>query len=89
MTPAGGGAAPVSKSKKSHSTLTREQRKAQTLEARKKGELQPAGSTQKADVAMQKQKSTKTREQTKAEVAEARKKGELVPAGGGSPAPSK
>jgi len=38
-TPAGGDATPVSKSKKSHSTLTREQRKAQTLEARKKGEL--------------------------------------------------
>jgi hypothetical protein len=71
------------------STMTRAERKAATLEARKKHELAPAGSTQQGDVAMQKQKSSKTRAQGKAEVMEARKKGELVPAGGGGPAPSK
>jgi hypothetical protein len=71
------------------STTTRAERKAATLEARKKHELAPAGATQNADVAMQKQKSSKTRAQGKAEVTEARKKGELVPAGGAGPAPSK
>jgi len=43
LTPAGGGTAPVSKSAKSHSTMTKEKRKAETMEARKKGELVPAG----------------------------------------------
>jgi hypothetical protein len=71
------------------STMTGAERKAATVEARKKGELAPAGSTQKGDVAMQKQKSSKTRAQGKAEVMDARKKGELVPAGGSGPAPSK
>ena len=69
--------------------MTREQRKAATVEARKKGELQPAGVTQKGDVAIQKQKTTKTREQRKAETAEARKKVELVPAGEGPGSPPK
>jgi len=71
------------------STTTRAKTKEETLKARKEGELQPAGSTQKGDEAMAKQKSTKTRAQRKAETMEARKKKELVPAGGGSPAPSK
>ena len=68
--------------------MSREQRKAETLQARKQGMLQPAGSTQEPDVAAQKQKSTKTRDERKAETAEAKKKGELVPAGEGSPKPS-
>jgi hypothetical protein len=66
-------------------TKTREQRKAETDEAKKAGQLATAGSTQKADVADAARKPTKTREQRKAETEEARKKGELTPAGEGGP----
>ena len=72
------------------STMTRAQRKAATAEARKQGELTPAGGGEApVSKSAPKQKSTMTREKRKAETVEARKKGELVPAGGGSPAPSK
>ena len=65
--------------------MTKEKRKAETMEARKKGELVPAGGGSPKHKSTS--KSTLTREQRKAETVEARKKGELVPAGGGSPAP--
>jgi len=73
----------------SKSSMTREQRKAATKEAQRKGELTPAGGGHPVYKSASSQKSTMTREQRKAETMEARKKGELVPPGGGSPAPSK
>ncbi|HTJ04738.1 MAG TPA: hypothetical protein VL624_05290, partial [Caldimonas sp.] len=70
-------------------TTTREARRAETVEARKKGELTPAGGGTAPVSKSAKSHSTMTKEKRKAETMEARKKGELVPAGGGGPAPSK
>ncbi len=62
--------------------MTKEQRKAETMEARKKGELAPAGGSLKASSKSPHSRPKMTTEQRKAETMEARKKGELVPAGG-------
>ncbi len=79
----GGGRRPGDQLGRAGPSTTRAERKAATLKARKDGELQPPGPTQKGDLAMQKQPSTKTRDERKAETLEAKKKGELVPAGEG------
>ena len=71
------------------STTTKQKRKAETVEARNKGELTPAGGGTAPVSKSAKSHSTMTKEKRKAETMEARKKGELVPAGGGGPAPSK
>jgi len=67
------------------STVSREQRKAETAAANKSGELTPAGQGGAPQPKTTKTTSSKTREQRKAETVEARKQGELVPAGQGSP----
>jgi hypothetical protein len=74
------------KQKPAASTKTRAQRKAETLEAAKKGDLQsPGQSLYKTHMSQQKAmaNSTKTRAERKAETRQAAKEGKLPPAGEG------
>jgi hypothetical protein len=74
------------KQKPTASTKTRAQRKAETLEAAKKGDLQsPGQNLYKTNMSQQKATagSTKTRAERKAETKQAAKEGQLPPAGEG------
>ena len=87
LTPAGQGGVRPSVAA-SGPTMTRAQRKAAVLEARRNGTLAPPGSTQKADVAIQKAPSTRSRAERKAQTRAEERAGEMVPAGQGSPSPT-
>jgi hypothetical protein len=81
---ASGEATPPEKQAPTKSTKTRAQRKAETMEARRKGELpSPGEATYKTNMSQQNAtaKSTKTRAERKAETAEAVKQGKLAPVG--------
>jgi hypothetical protein len=79
-----GEATPGEKQAPTKSTKTRAQRKAETMEARRKGELvSPGEATYKSNMSQQKAtaQSTKTRAERKAETVEAAKQGKLPPGG--------
>jgi hypothetical protein len=79
-----GEATPGEKQAPINSTKTRAERKAETMEARRKGELRPSGeATYKSSMSQQgaTAKSTKTRAERKAETLEAAKQGKLPPGG--------
>ena len=66
------------------SSKTREQRKAETMEARRKGEFQPGGlGNYKSNMSQQTatSKSTKTRAERKSETMQAIKEHKMTPAG--------
>lgn len=91
LTPAGEGSSPIPP-KQAKSSYTRAQRKAATAQARKNGELIPAGEVADDETIGKqtaKTPSTKTRAQRKAETIAARKAGQLLPAGEGPSAPPK
>jgi hypothetical protein len=84
-----GEATPGEKQAPTKSTKTRAQRKAETMEARRKGELlSPGEATYKTNMSQQNAtaKSTKTRAERKSETAEAVKQGKLAPVGEASEA---
>jgi hypothetical protein len=79
-----GEATPGDKQAPIRSTKTRAQRKAETMEARRKGELvNPGEANYKGNMSQQKAtaQSTKTRAERKAETLEAAKQGKLAPVG--------
>jgi hypothetical protein len=79
-----GEATPNEKQAPAKSTKTRAQRKAETMEARRKGELvNPGEANYKGNMSQQgaTAKSTKTRAERKAETVEAAKQGKLAPVG--------
>lgn len=84
LQPAGEGVTPDPVTR---STKTRVQRKAETIQSAKAGELIPAGESGslKADRASLSEKSTKTRQERKTETLAAAKARKLIPAGEGSP----
>jgi hypothetical protein len=79
----------VTKSAATGPKVTREQRKADTLQARKEGTLTCRLDAEVRRRGPEAEEHEDSRPSAKAETAEARKKGELVPAGEGSPKPSK
>jgi len=85
LQPAGEGVAPEPL-RTTRSSKTRAQRKAETIQAAKAGELIPAGESGnlKADRAALSGKSTKTRQERKVETLAAAKAKKLIPAGEGS-----
>ena len=89
LTPAGEGSPLTVNSAKS--TMTRSQRKAATLLARKNNELIPAGgaASYKSDIALRAQRTTARREDIKTATRLAEKRRDLVPAGEGPGAPAK
>jgi len=88
VTPAGEGVADETKAPGTKTNRTRADRKAQTREDRKEGNLAAAGPAPDYPK-NSKSKGTKTRAERKAETAQARKEGKLAPAGEGSAAPAK
>ena len=92
LTPAGEGSSPVP-AKEPRSSYTRAERKSATVQARKAGDLLPAGdSAVERKLAKDQAKaprSTKTRAQRKSETLAAAKAHQLIPAGEGPLAPTK
>lgn len=89
--PAGQGPGAMTAAPGTKSETTRAERKSATVEARKDGDLKPAGPATgaKEQMAEQKKPSTKTRAERKAETVEDVKDGKTIPAGEGPTAPKK